>query len=307
MVCESCGVPNAPTSRLCVHCAEPLSPVGGGAADTASEERHSASTVLVRSEELGDLLEGASPEVRAALRPESVTPAPRPAPAPATFDRVPTNMRRPGPGKALSLVVRDKNDEVLQVVGLGYGRTYIGRSEGDLMFADDPEMSPLHGRIAVGDDEGIRVRDLDSLNGTWLRFTGEAPLADGDCFIVASQRFSYHESWGAATPGDDGTVVPAPPGWEMPHRVVAYGPAGAPVHVHMCDEDLIIGREGRSPYQGDPRMARRHATVMFTADGTLLRDLSGSGIYRRLRGETEVMGDDLIVMGGRTFMIRAGS
>lgn len=312
MVCPSCGVPNPDGNLLCVHCAAPLT--GPGAAgDTGVGERHSASTVLVRQDELGDLLEDASPEIRAALRPETQTPVPSRttpkagAPLGASFDRVPTNLRRLATGKALSLVIRDRSDEVTKVVGLSSGRTYIGRTEGDLMFGDDPEMSPLHGRIAVSDDESIRVRDLDSLNGTWLRFTGEAPLIDGDRFIVASQRFSYHESWGNPAPGDDGTALPAPAGWDMPHRVVAYGPSGVPVHVHMCDEDLVIGREGRSPYQGDPRMARRHATVMFTADGTIVRDLSGSGIYRKLRAETEVRDGDLIAMGSRTFMIRTGA
>ncbi len=315
MICSSCGVPNATNTALCVNCGEalPTAAAQAAAGDTASDGRHSASTVLVRSDELGDLLADAPPEVREVLRPEAVTPVPAapltpaPTPRPVPFDRDSTSLRRQMAGKALSLVVRDSSGEVAQVVGLSAGRTYIGREEGDLIFADDPEMSPLHGRIAVFPDEAVQVRDLDSLNGTWLRFTGEAPLADGDCFIVASQRFSYHESWGQPVPGGDGTTLPVPPGWDMPHRVVAYGPSGAPAHVHMCEEDLVIGREGRSPYQGDPRMARRHATVMFTAEGPVLRDLSGSGIYRKLRKETLVLDGDLVLMGSRTFMIRSGA
>ena len=315
MVCPSCGVPNANQTTLCVNCAEPLHGEGprAGAGDTASDGRHSASTVLVRADELGDLLADATPEVRAVLRPELADTDPRsppiaPAPSrPPAFDRVPTNLRRPVAGRGLSLVVSDWGGEVTHVVALPVGRTYIGREEGDLIFSDDQEMSPLHGRIAVLDDDRVQVRDLGSLNGTWLRFSGEAPLADGDRFLVASQRFSYHESWGEAVPGEDGTALPAPFGWVLPHRVVAYGPAGAPVHVHMCEEDLVIGRDGRSPYQADPRMARRHATVVFTSEGPVLRDLSGSGIYRKLRQETHVTDGDLILMGSRTFMIRSGS
>lgn len=318
MTCPSCGCGSPPGSPLCADCGAPLAPPVAAAAVPRGGARHSASTVLVRSDEVRHVLVDAPAGVRvmyeegepAAVAAPAASRGPRPPAAPPSDDlRVLPRVVAPVPSAdgaraALTLVVRDAFGEVADAIPIPVGRTYIGRTEGDLVFPEDRLMSPLHARIEVAADGRIRVRDLDSLNGTWLRRTGDILLDDGDRFMAGSYVFSYHEEWGDTGPTADGTERPAPPMRGLPHRVVAHGPGDAPLQVHMLDERLTLGREGRSPYQDDPRMARRHAEVGFTAEGAYLRDLSGGGLFTRLRAETLVVVGDVLILGGRSLMLK---
>jgi len=72
---------------------------------------------------------------------------------------------------------------------MGRGRVLIGRSEGCSLRLTDPLVSRRHCLIEV-DEDGARLRDLGSLNGTFLngrpaggkreKETGISPLHDGD-------------------------------------------------------------------------------------------------------------------------------
>jgi len=204
-------------------------------------------------------------------------------------------------------VLQELSGEVLQVLPLDPGRTYLGRDEGDLLCPDDAAMSPLHARFLLTDDARLLVRDLGSTNGVFLRCRGEAPLLDGDRFLVGSQLFSFHDRWPDAENADDeGTRWLAPEGLAVPHRLVAHGPGDAPVHVHMLDGDYVIGRGSGTPWRDDPRMARQDAEVVVTAEGIHLQELAGSrGAFVRLREETEARDGDALVIGSLLFQVRA--
>ena len=64
---------------------------------------------------------------------------------------------------------------------LGSGTTTAGRHPDSDIFLDDVTVSRRHAEIDAG-AEGFRVRDVGSLNGTYLNQERieEAPLADGD-------------------------------------------------------------------------------------------------------------------------------
>jgi pSer/pThr/pTyr-binding forkhead associated (FHA) protein len=66
----------------------------------------------------------------------------------------------------------------------------IGREEGDLVFPMDPFLSRQHARISAnlsGGSMQVRLEDLGSANGTFLRLRGRAQLLPGDTFRVGDQ------------------------------------------------------------------------------------------------------------------------
>src|SRR2546425_2920200 len=71
---------------------------------------------------------------------------------------------------------------------LGKPETTLGRSNGDLVFKNDPYMSGTHARITAQPGRFI-LQDLKSTNGIYRRIVGEVELRDGDEFFLGEQRF----------------------------------------------------------------------------------------------------------------------
>jgi class 3 adenylate cyclase len=70
------------------------------------------------------------------------------------------------------------------------GELTLGRAEGADLVIDDPEISRTHAVIAQTAD-GIEIRDLASLNGTWVngeRINAPAALAPGDVVKIGKTR-----------------------------------------------------------------------------------------------------------------------
>lgn len=88
---------------------------------------------------------------------------------------------------------------------LRVGRTVIGRSEGDLVFSDDPLLSGTHASIHVetveesGSPE-LRcvLRDENSSNGVYVRIRGPQTLHDGDMIAVGKQVIRFETRHPAA-------------------------------------------------------------------------------------------------------------
>lgn len=68
--------------------------------------------------------------------------------------------------------------------------TTIGRTHGEICFADDAAMADVHARIERRGDE-CYVVDCGSRNGTFLRLTSNRPLGDGDVFIIGRHIFKF--------------------------------------------------------------------------------------------------------------------
>jgi len=72
------------------------------------------------------------------------------------------------------------------VYPLKAGDNLVGRGSGDVSFPSDGYVSSRHAVISV-DDSAIRVKDLGSANGTFVRISGSAPLTSGDLLLVGEQ------------------------------------------------------------------------------------------------------------------------
>ncbi|MFA5623871.1 MAG: FHA domain-containing protein [Bradymonadales bacterium] len=65
----------------------------------------------------------------------------------------------------------------------------IGRRDGDWIFSDDEYLSPRHCEIECSGDT-VRIKDLGSRNGVFLRIRGEAELRNGDLLFVGDELFA---------------------------------------------------------------------------------------------------------------------
>lgn len=82
------------------------------------------------------------------------------------------------------------NGDVAATYDLSRSITTIGRTQGDIRFADDAAMADMHARIERRGDECFVV-DCGSRNGTFLRLTSDRPLGDGDVFIIGRHIFKF--------------------------------------------------------------------------------------------------------------------
>lgn len=66
------------------------------------------------------------------------------------------------------------------------GQIEIGREGGDMNFPNDPFISSRHIKLELAED-GLKLIDLDSKNGTYLRITEEHVLNHGDYLFLGKQ------------------------------------------------------------------------------------------------------------------------
>lgn len=66
------------------------------------------------------------------------------------------------------------------------GKVEIGREGGDMNFPNDPYISSRHLRVEMS-GSALKIVDLGSKNGTYLRISGEKALAHGDYLFIGKQ------------------------------------------------------------------------------------------------------------------------
>jgi len=194
--------------------------------------------------------------------------------------------------------------------------TDVGRSEGHILLADDPYLSPRHVRLFPRAD-GLLVRDLDSLNGVYVRLRDPVELFDGDTVLLGQQLLRFEVLPETELPLGPamhrGVLVFGTP--EVPRlaRLVQYTTEGVGRDVHyLYRDESVIGREqGDIVCTDDPFMSRRHAAVALdrSARRFVLRDLgSSNGTAVRVRGERLLRPGDQFRIGRHLFRYdRAGA
>lgn len=172
----------------------------------------------------------------------------------------------------------------------------IGRTEGDLVFADDPYLSARHARLIAKGDRWV-LRDLGSVNGVFVRLREDVELVDGDVVLIGQQvlRFEVLEepelSLGPAM--QHGVMVFGTPEAPRFGRLVQYTTEGVGRDVfYLYRDETILGREnGDIVFTDDPFLSRKHASIAMdraTKRFTLRDHGSSNGTALRVRGETEL-------------------
>lgn len=191
----------------------------------------------------------------------------------------------------------------------------IGSCEGEVTLPDDPYISPRHARIACRDGT-YSVRDLDSVNGVYVRLREEAELRDRDLLLVGQQVLRFDVLNDAERPlgpaFQQGVMVFGTPEAARFARLVQYTTEGVSRDVHyLFRDETVIGREnGDIVFTDDPFLSRRHAAIRVDHAGRrfTLQDLgSSNGTALRIRGEHVLRDGDQFRIGRHLFRFEAGA
>jgi pSer/pThr/pTyr-binding forkhead associated (FHA) protein/predicted amidophosphoribosyltransferase len=220
--------------------------------------------------------------------------------------------RPPEPGTIppfahLVTVLRDGTDG--EVHALRDDLIDLGRTEGQILFADDRFLAARHARIERRGD-AVLLLALDTVNGVYVRARpGEVvTLGDGDLLLIGKQvlRFEVLEP-------EERVLRPA-----LQHGVCLFGSPGrtpwarlcqvmqsgiALDVIHLVPTEVVLGREeGDLRFPDDEFMSRRHARVTNRDGKFELLDLdSSNGTYVRLRGERQLRTGDQLRIGDQLF------
>jgi len=210
-------------------------------------------------------------------------------------------------GPRLVSIRKDGTDG--QIFPIAGEQTDLGKSEGDVILADDPYLSPRHARIRAQGREYF-LRDLDSVNGIYLRLRDPVEITDGDQVLIGQQVLRFEMLADAELPLGPARVrgVLAFGTPEVPRyaRLVQYTTEGVGRDVYyLYRDETVLGREnGDIVFTDDPFLSRRHAsiTVERSTKNVVLRDLgSSNGTSLRLRGERVLRNGDQFRVGRHLF------
>jgi pSer/pThr/pTyr-binding forkhead associated (FHA) protein len=183
------------------------------------------------------------------------------------------------------------------------GENLIGRGQAPL-FDADAYLSPRHAEISVGPN-GVVVRDLQSLNGIFLRITGDEPLESGDIFRIGQELLRF-EVISPPQPLEDGTEVmgtPNPGFWGRLSVIVGRDVDGSAFP--LFGEAIVLGRErGDILFPEDGYVSGTHARISLRDEQVYLTDLgSSNGTFLRLRHERVVAAGAFMLMGQQLFRL----
>ncbi len=189
--------------------------------------------------------------------------------------------------------------------------TLIGRENCDLSYPQDTLLSPRHASVGVREGKLV-LKDLNSQNGSFVRQRQDTELTPGDVFLIGRELFRFttqnlDESLNRQSAG--GTAM-----WTVPR--LQKGPLTAKLeHIKLNGEvvaefkldkpEITLGRTtGDLVFKDDPYMSGTHARIIAQPGRFLLLDLrSRNGVYRRVRGETELADGDEFFMGEQLFHV----
>jgi len=303
--CPRCHAPSQPGMRFCRECGTSLALPAALAVTEARENSAPPTCARCQSEvEPGtsfcrtcgtSLLENTADTTRH-------TPQTSPA----------TGLRAEAGAARLVTLLKDGSEG--RSIPLSEGDADIGQSHGDVTFPDDPYMSARHARVACRGGT-YSVRDLDSVNGVYLRLREPVELTDGDRLLLGQQVLRFEVladgelSLGPAWQG--GVLVFGTPEAPRFARLVQYTTEGVGRDVHyLFRDETVIGREnGDIVFTDDPFLSRRHAAlrVDHAARRYTLQDLgSSNGTALRIRGEHVLRDGDQFRIGRHLFRFEAG-
>lgn len=180
--------------------------------------------------------------------------------------------------------------------------TTIGRSSGEITFAEDPFLSPEHAKFTAQNSR-LFVQDLESANGVFLRIKRPVPLGDGSHFLVGEQLLRVEmRPFTEGQASRNGTYYygsPRPNGRFQVVQCLAGGGEGRIATAQ--DGTLTLGRENNTLNFPDDRfISGHHARLELMSDQAqiMLTDTgSRNGTFVRLDGAQELFHGDYLFVG----------
>jgi pSer/pThr/pTyr-binding forkhead associated (FHA) protein len=183
------------------------------------------------------------------------------------------------------------------------GENKLGRSFGPI-FENDGYLSPIHAQLDIRAPNAV-VRDLDSLNGVFVKMTQEEELVSGQIIRIGQELLRF-ELIGAPEPTADGTELmgsPNPGYWGKLTVIIGRDITGAAFP--LLGESVTLGRErGEINFPDDGYVSGLHARISLRDNRVFLADLgSSNGTFIKVNGERNVGHESFVLLGQQLFRL----
>jgi pSer/pThr/pTyr-binding forkhead associated (FHA) protein len=307
--CARCGRENDPGLAFCLDCGQTLR-----AASAAAPAAGTCAACGARLEAGFRFCGGcgapagvtplpAGPRTPATPRRTDTGRSPPPTPAPPRAAPAPPP-RAPATGIRLSAVRTDGLPGA--VFPLRAGESLCGRAEGAIRLGDDPTVSPRHARFTLHGGV-LRVEDLGSVNGTFVRLRAPRRLQPGDELRVGRQLLRLEPGPRAAAAGAGPRAPGAGPAAIRLRLVQLLDGGGAGDVFPLRDGESTVGRDGPDvSFPLDRYVSGRHARLVVDGEAATLTDLgSSNGTFVRLSAALDLAPGDQLLIGAQLLRVEA--
>jgi pSer/pThr/pTyr-binding forkhead associated (FHA) protein len=183
------------------------------------------------------------------------------------------------------------------------GENKLGRSFG-AVFENDGYLSPIHAQLDIR-GSGAMVRDLDSLNGVFVKMTQEEELTSGQIIRIGQELLRF-EVIAQPEPTPDGTELmgsPNPGYWGKLTVIIGRDVTGAAFP--LLGDSCTLGRErGDINFPDDGYVSGLHARVSLRDGRVFLADLgSSNGTFIKVNGERAIGHESFVLLGQQLFRL----
>jgi hypothetical protein len=183
------------------------------------------------------------------------------------------------------------------------GENKLGRSFGPV-FENDGYLSPIHAQLDIRGTNAM-VRDLESLNGVFVKMTQEEELTSGQIIRIGQELLRF-ELIATPEPTPDGTELmgsPNPGYWGKLTVIIGREVTGAAFP--LLGESSTLGRErGDINFPDDGYVSGLHARVTLRDGRVFLADLgSSNGTFIKVNGERAVGHESFVLLGQQLFRL----
>jgi pSer/pThr/pTyr-binding forkhead associated (FHA) protein len=229
-----------------------------------------------------------------------IEPLPAPVAAPVA-PPPPEPQPVPRPQGRLTLIRPDGSEG--GTFALQEGSNTIGRTTAAL-FENDGYLSPQHAELVISEG-GVLVRDQSSLNGVYVKMSGEEEIQPGDIFRIGQELMRF-DTISPPTPTDDGTEImgsPNPGYWGRISVIIGKDIDGSAFP--LLGDAVTLGRErGDINFPDDGYVSGLHARLSIRNGRYYLSDLgSSNGSFVKLRGERHLPEGSFVLLGQQLFRI----
>lgn len=183
------------------------------------------------------------------------------------------------------------------------GENKLGRNFGPV-FENDGYLSPVHAVLDILGTQAV-IRDLDSLNGVFVKMTGEEELHSGQIVRIGQELLRY-ETIVTPEPSANGTELmgsPNPGFWGKLTVIIGRGATGAAFP--LLGDSVTLGRErGEINFPDDGYVSGLHARITLRDNRVILADLgSSNGTFIKVNGERTIGHESFVLLGQQLFRI----
>src|SRR3569623_265369 len=183
------------------------------------------------------------------------------------------------------------------------GENKLGRSFGPV-FENDGNLSPVHALLDIRGQNAV-VRDMDSLNGVFVKMTQEEELQSGQIIRIGQELLRF-EIIPTPEPTADGTELmgsPNPGFWGKLTVIIGRDVTGAAFP--LLGDSVTLGRErGEINFPDDGYVSGLHARVSLRDGRVYLAALgSSNGTFIKVNGERAVGHDSFVLLGQQLFRL----